>query len=572
MNARRAALLLVCLAIGNACGADDVGEACPLLAPGALVGVTRIDFDSNLLRAELPPQPLEHPTIPPGGLLVLAFHAELNPNLTFRADIAGEAVQLFLWGPRDTFGAFPHCSAIGAGRLGATLGPRGEYAIGMARPRGDARPIPANTLQLAGTLTPTSLAPSRPPCQTLEALGCGDIRCDGELARDTDGCLTCNCIEGALCGPERRAGPAGSCVLPACDCTDAPSEPVCGADGNTWPSPCAAACAGVPVAVAGACETACPALAACTTPCFGRRVLDGTTGCPGCGCMPTFAPDGDDCAACPIDPEPVCGSDGLTWPSRCAARCAGARVLYFGACHESCTRAPADCDLDCPFGLAFASSSESSCLACSCAPAPSFDCPDFGANACVSLGAEPFETTTANACVAAALGAVEGRWGPCGLRCSNDADCTDAAATAGFDEAPAMICALDGFLAGRCLAADSTAGDTCNCSDMIDPICGADGETYANLCAMYCAGIRLAHPGACCTTPAPGCAANEVPELAPSGCPTGACLAADAATAGRGCAVNARTAPACRADGMAVSTSACASNLLGQHARPEFCR
>lgn len=539
------ALILAALGL-LACDASAPTAACPLLAPGALVDIPVVPLTAGEVQARISGAGGDA-----GGRVALAFHAGSAVAIT--ATAAG-ATGLIGYGPRNVFGGFGHCVALGADRVGFQTTEAGEYLLLVAA---------AGTGDVAISVerTPTSLAPEAPPCPPLAELGCPAVRCDGELARDDAGCLTCACEAGALCGPERAAGPGGSCVLPACRC--APGEAVCGADGQTWDSACDAECHGVPVARVGACEAVCPEATACERPCFGLRRVDPATSCPTCACQTTFAQEAASCRACPLDPAPVCGSDGRTWLNACRARCAGARILYGGACDPSCTLAPEGCTLDCAHGLLPAAEAGGDCLRCACAgPAP-LDCPAFGANACVTLAGGRLETTVGSACVASALGADGGVWGACGLPCADDGACRGEAWLG-----DAARCQASGFLEGRCL--DGDAGP-CGCGALVDPVCATSGTTWPNLCRLRCAGETFLHLGACCDGEAPACGAGEVAEHDPRGCPTGACVAAADALRGRGCAENAAVAPACVRDGAATGTSACQAALTGTMAWPEAC-
>ncbi|GMH40067.1 hypothetical protein BSKO_07971 [Bryopsis sp. KO-2023] len=85
---------------------------------------------------------------------------------------------------------------------------------------------------------------------------------------------------------------------PFCDC-DATYTPVCGTDDQTYGNACIAKCARVEVAAQGVCQ--CPE-------------TFGTCSCPDEGVY-----------------RPVC-ADGLTWKSRCDARCAGKGCIADGVC------------------------------------------------------------------------------------------------------------------------------------------------------------------------------------------------------------------------------------------------
>ena len=520
----------------SGCSEEATGIACPLLAPGALT-----------LHADGAPLTLGRVdgTAAAAALVAHPIAVVAGEKLKVSAS-SNHTLHLFAYGPRDAFGGFPHCKTLRQGTsTSVEIGPdAGEYAILVGSPvGGDAV---SYTLEIT---CKDGCEADAPRCPTLAAQGCGDARCDGELVRDANGCLTCECRRDGLCGPGRRAGPAGSCVLPACDgCT---GTPVCGADGQTWPSRCAAGCANVPVVRDEACEIACPALGACETACHGLRAVD-SAGCPTCECRARFAPDAASCAACPLTDAPVCGSDGLTYPNACRARCHGAKVLYAGACVAGCTSAPAGCALDCANGLVPVAGG-SHCLACACAAVPTGCDVEAGAPVCVELPGVG-ETTVGSACLALALG-VSGsaRWGPCGERCDAETPCAEG------------TCVTGGFLEGRCLMDDAA----CGCPALISPVCGADAdgalETFTNDCLLRCAGSRLVHSGACCEAATP-CSDGQIAELDPRGCPIG-CRAATTAD----CAAGAATGQACLEDGSTVSGSACEAHFRGEPAFLELC-
>jgi hypothetical protein len=50
--------------------------------------------------------------------------------------------------------------------------------------------------------------------------------------------------------------------------------------------------------------------------------------------------------------------------------------------------------------------------------------------------------------------------------------------------------ATDGGAAGK-------GGGMCICTDIYQPVCGSDGETYPNRCSADCARVTVAHEGAC---------------------------------------------------------------------------
>ena len=160
----------------------------------------------------------------------------------------------------------------------------------------------------------------------------------------------CGGIAGIRCGekqycsfaPEARCGAgdmSGTCA-PKPDACTLQLDEVCGCDGKTYGNACAAAQAGISVAMKGACGK--PASTADTTPEGG---LCGTRGVPK-DCAPgLYCAYKADCGAtdaggsCTKRPTmctkiyaPVCGCDGKTYASGCTASAAGVSIARKGEC------------------------------------------------------------------------------------------------------------------------------------------------------------------------------------------------------------------------------------------------
>jgi len=581
-TAALAALALLAGATHTLAGCSErptAGLACPVLAPGATAALTvgpTLHPLSTIVKAT--------GALAPGGLAAHPLPLPPGAQVTVSATVRGAEAVLIAYGPRDPQGGYPACSALevsSSAGTAATLSltaddAGGEYLLVVATRPGPSGPR-TTPYELQVACSQGCDAGPSASCPSLAELGCPHARCDGALLRDERGCLTCECRADRACDPEHQPGPWGACVSPACRCDGVPDDLVCGADGNTWATACEALCAGVTPVRDGPCAASCPegpahTDAECAEPCAGPRALD-EAGCPTCACAPRLPTAASDCPACGDEDAPVCGSDGVTYRNRCHARCAGARVLYPASCVEPCRRPPPACDLDCPWGLLLSGSpaSPGACAVCACAPAPPADCPSSGATVCAQLPALGGSATTGTPCMALWLGASDATWGPCALPCQDDGDCP-APADAERPSPPDFqdACALDGPLTGRCLL---PSPQDCGCSSLHAPVCGEDGQTYANACLAHCAGVGVAQEGPCCDTSAPACPEGEVPSLDARGCPTddGACEVPTAACL----SPSEFAAPtACAPDGapLAPPMSACEAHAAGLVASPRWCR
>lgn len=345
----------------------------------------------------------------------------------------------------------------------------------------------------------------------------------------------CDFPQGDACGHE---GSVGICEDPPSACPPYQAV-VCGCDGTTYESPCIAHLRGTDVARAGACDDACVAAdahaigicetflgwywdgvacvalsgcwcngvdcargaataAACaaahgtctsvacdaTRPCDAGSFCDhadasscGTTQAGVCRPRPT---------ACPPVVHPVCGCDGVTYPSACDANVAGTDAAYDGSCAMgscggfagfACTSSQF-CDY--PAGALCGAADQTGV----CRPRPDA-CSAIYAPVCGCDG-----VTYANECAANAAGVDAAFSGSCESagNCGGAAGAT-CASTEWCDVADGAACDASGVCRPRPTV----------CPDYYSPTCGCDGTTYSNPCDAEAAGTDVAYPGACAT-------------------------------------------------------------------------
>ncbi|KAJ8371027.1 hypothetical protein SKAU_G00110550 [Synaphobranchus kaupii] len=245
------------------------------------------------------------------------------------------------------------------------------------------------------------------------------------------------CKFNAVCLVE-RLGPRCSCEPIECDGT---YRPLCGKDGRTYVNDCArqwAECqakAHIPIKQQGPCDLHAP------SPCLQKSCEFGAEcvvkdGEPMCEC-----PD-----ACPLSQDPVCGSDGHTYGSRCEMRAMGCalqkdiQIQHRGPCAEPCRN---------------------------CSP-------------CAAATGSP----TANECELNVRACTRQQ----DLRVAAQGECKICGST---------VCAWG----SRCVQ------NKCECPQcqvqLSSPVCGSDGVTYDNVCELQAAScvlkkrIEAAKPGSC---------------------------------------------------------------------------
>ncbi len=284
---------------------------------------------------------------------------------------------------------------------------------------------------------------------TLGQMACVDDPCSPpECAADTHceagACVPNVCAPG--CAVAEYCDDLGQCQALPCEATCTEAElgdgPVCGTDCLDYVNPCAARCAGVDTLHPGACL-------------------------PGCGCCGT-------CAACASEPclDPVCGNDGNTYPSLCTLE----------LCHAG-------------VGAAYAGF---------CVPDDACGCSTVSQPVCGSLPGEEEWQTLPNGCTATCLGATVWFEGICTC-CDPSGEAPVCAYNALFGwTAMRNQCVVDSLgtytasYPGACVCCGAP-GSVDGCCDLTlaAPVCGADGITYANDCALTCADVAKESDGVC---------------------------------------------------------------------------
>jgi hypothetical protein len=286
-------------------------------------------------------------------------------------------------------------------------------------------------------------------------------------------------------------------------CTDI-YLPVCGCDGNTYPSDCSAAMKGVSVASQGECNSnpggnACGGLKGltCGADEYCNYPADALCGKADATGVCTARPE-----ACDAIYAPVCGCDGNTYGNDCEAAMKGVSVASQGECNP--TPSGDACGglkgLACRKGEYCNYPPDALCGAADatgvCTLVPT-GCRDIYAPVCGCDG-----VTYGNDCEAAAKGvsvATKGECKPtpgdvaCGARlgdtCSADQYCYFT---------PEAIC-------GRADATGVCRPIPNGCTKELDPVCGCNGTTYGNPCMAAAAGVSVDHAGACGTTSGSAC-------------------------------------------------------------------
>ena len=149
----------------------------------------------------------------------------------------------------------------------------------------------------------------------------GGVDADGGLDGDDGGVEDAGFVDaGADAGADQNPDP--------CDCTDQPTDPICGEDGNTYENLCELDCAQVGMQHRGECEDPDGGEDGGVDAGLDAGADPGADEAPDAGA----ADSGPDPCDCPDLDEPVCGVDGKTYKNACLMACMGVAGLHDGRC------------------------------------------------------------------------------------------------------------------------------------------------------------------------------------------------------------------------------------------------
>ena len=306
-------------------------------------------------------------------------------------------------------------------------------------------------------------------CADLEdGLTCSSEVCLPELCGADNDCADseyCGTLELDQCG-----GDAKRCLTRTEVCT-AEFDPVCGCDGQTYGNACNAASSGVSVEALGECDG---------PPEEGCRDNDGCEPGQYCDFESDLCGEGDGRGRCAVRPDacpnifaPVCGCDGTEYSNTCIAAATGVDA---GPCPEVCEANALSCPEGtyCAFPLGCGQPQEEGVC-----EAVSQDCPAVFEPVCGCDG-----RTYGNACTAGAAGVNISAMGECedsGCQTNDECDETD------FCQRRAGECTGE----GACVERPEI------CPQVVEPVCGCDGQTYTNDCLANEQGVNVAQTGQC---------------------------------------------------------------------------
>lgn len=235
----------------------------------------------------------------------------------------------------------------------------------------------------------------------------------------------------------------GECDKEGCICT-ADVTPVCGTDGRTYENQCWLKCNSDKMQRLG-----------------NEEILVKNQGeCPGCG-------------NCPIDIIPCCGSDGVTYSSSCSIDCINKKRYQLGiplitTKPGACKYCPCPKDVDQPVCGTDGRTYRNKCeLECESKRQISFGNPAIKVR---SKGKCPDNTCNCPQDNNPVCGSNDHTYGnECELNCANNKSQKNGGSP------------IYSAYKGLCLQAP------CNCSSTIAPVCGSNSKSYRNICWLDCA-------------------------------------------------------------------------------------
>ncbi len=289
------------------------------------------------------------------------------------------------------------------------------------------------------------------------------------------------CPEGSFCECARGVcSSAGQCIpLP----TQCPGDidPVCGCDGQTYDNDCLRQQGGTCVVHLGDCRAQPPDGCEDNTQCLPTEMCEFELNtCQQDDRRGVCIDRPDDCQDDILGP--VCGCDGLTYPSNCQRQAQGIALAYRGTCGDPLQRCQRgdDCGPGRYCECFEACGAEGSCL-----PAPE-QCPQVSDPVC---GCD--NITYDNDCLRQQAGTCLLDEAACDqspvcaefldIRCRQDQVC---------DPPPNQCGRFD--LVGRCVPL------VLDCDfDLMEPVCACDGQTFTNDCLRIRAGLPKDYDGPC---------------------------------------------------------------------------